>query len=289
MQLVNFSMGREEFALPVTTVQEIVRTPTIIEVPSTSPFIKGIINLRNQVLPLIDLHRYLGLGEISKLSRVIVLNDKGKLVGIAVEKVNEVLTIDESHLESSPTPTKWSTTLAKIDDRVLMILDIECFFNSLGKVDFGSSKDSKSSDIDKERLLVCFTIGPEEYALDIMDVREIIKIDKVTFVPGTAKAIVGITNLRGEILPIIDLRLRLNRKVENKKCQRILVVEYEEKRFGFMVDGVNEVLRLSESSIELPPEALQEGDLGGVISGIGKHDGRTIIMVKAGKILEVEK
>ncbi|MDY6856905.1 MAG: chemotaxis protein CheW [Thermodesulfobacteriota bacterium] len=133
--------------------------------------------------------------------------------------------------------------------------------------------------------LVTFNISNEEFGLDILKVHEIIRMLEITRIPGAPQFVEGVINLRGRIIPVIDLRKRFNfEKKEPDKLTRIVVVEIEEKIVGFIVDSVSEVLRLPYSKVEPPPPIV-----GGIdseyISGVGKLDNRLLILLDLGKLL----
>ena len=133
--------------------------------------------------------------------------------------------------------------------------------------------------------LVTFNISNEEFGLDILKVHEINRMLEITRIPGAPEFVEGVINLRGRIIPVIDLRKRFNfEKKEPDKLTRIVVVEIEEKIVGFIVDSVSEVLRLPSSKVE-PPPPIVAGIDAEYISGVGKLDDRLLILLDLGKLL----
>lgn len=133
--------------------------------------------------------------------------------------------------------------------------------------------------------LVSFKIGDEEFGVDILSVQEINRMSQITKVPNTPEFIEGVINLRGRIVPVIDLRVKLGMvRKDHGKDTRIVVVELKGKTMGFIVDEVNEVLRISKDITEAPPDIV-----GGVnseyITSIGKLDDRLLILLDLEKIL----
>jgi len=103
--------------------------------------------------------------------------------------------------------------------------------------------------------LVSFFIGNEEFGVDILYVQEINRMSQVTKVPNSPDFVDGVINLRGRVIPVIDLRLRLGMpKKEPDKNTRIIVMEVTGKTVGFIVDSVNEVLRIPKNVTEAPPD-----------------------------------
>ena len=102
--------------------------------------------------------------------------------------------------------------------------------------------------------LVTFRIGEEEFGVDILAVQEIIRLMQITMVPRAPEFIEGVINLRGKVIPVINMRTRFNKPAHKPDSNtRIVVMELEQKIVGFLVDGVSEVLRIPESTVEDPP------------------------------------
>ncbi|MEW5844585.1 MAG: chemotaxis protein CheW [Bacteroidota bacterium] len=138
--------------------------------------------------------------------------------------------------------------------------------------------------------LVSFKIGNEEFGVDILNVQEINKMTQITKVPNAPDFVEGVINLRGRIIPVIDLRTRLKLdKKEHDKDTRIIVVEISNKTVGFIVDAVKEVLRVPVNITEAPPEIVTGID-SEFIKSVGKLDDRLLILMDLNKIItNVEK
>jgi len=133
--------------------------------------------------------------------------------------------------------------------------------------------------------LVSFMIGEEEYGVDILLVQEIIRMLQVTKVPNAPDFVDGVINLRGRIIPVIDLRCKLGiERKEHDKNTRIVVVEVSGKTVGFIVDAVTEVLRIPESITEAPPEIVT-GINSEFIKAVGKLEDRLLILIDIEKVL----
>jgi len=137
---------------------------------------------------------------------------------------------------------------------------------------------------ERELQLVTFRLADEEYALPITKVQEINRIVPVTKLPQTPNFMEGIINLRGRIIPVIDLRKRFKMLVtEHDDDTRIIIVEISGQIVGVTVDAVTEVVRLSSANIEPSPASVAVDAK--YIDGVGKIDGRLIIMLDIDKIL----
>jgi purine-binding chemotaxis protein CheW len=150
--------------------------------------------------------------------------------------------------------------------------------------------DERGSDERGELLqLVSFNIGQEEFGVDILRVQEINKMTKVTRVPNAPDFVEGIINLRGTVVPIIDLRTRLNmEKKEEDKDTRIVVVELGGDTIGFVVDAVSEVLRISRDVTE-PPPPIVAGVRSRFITAVAKLEDRLLILLDLEAIFSDEE
>lgn len=137
--------------------------------------------------------------------------------------------------------------------------------------------------------LVSFKVGTEEFGVDILKVQEINRMLKITKVPNTPEFVEGVVNLRGRIIPVIDLRKRLS--IENKDHDnktRIIVVDVNGNIVGFIVDEVNEVLRISKDIIENPPELVSQVD-SDFITSVAKLEDRLIILLDLDNLLKKDE
>ena len=136
--------------------------------------------------------------------------------------------------------------------------------------------------------LATFFLAGEEYGVEVRQVQEIRRVTEITSVPRAPEFIRGVINLRGRILPVLDLRRRLALgEVAMDRAARIVVVRIKERLLGLLVDGASQVLKVKVSQIEPPPEeVLQQG--GDYIRGVAKLDDRLIILVDLERLLAHE-
>ncbi len=155
----------------------------------------------------------------------------------------------------------------------------------------------ETEQVEKEQLiqLVGFMIGKEYFGVDILMVQEIIRSTPITAVPNSPDFIEGVINLRGSIIPVIDLRKRLNllkiKDKENKEKEDIwiIILDVEGRTTGFIVDMVTEVLKIQEDSIESPPEIVSAGLKSQYIRGVCKIDKRLLILLDFNRILLLDE
>ena len=141
--------------------------------------------------------------------------------------------------------------------------------------------------VSDELKLIIFKLGREEYGMDILKVQEIKRMMSITRVPSTPSFIKGVINLRGSVLPVIDLRTRLGLfEVELTEAARIIVVLVNEGVVGFIVDEVVEVTTINPQNVEAV-QTLSNGLSAEYISGIAKADSRLYIMLNPDAIVNI--
>ena len=138
----------------------------------------------------------------------------------------------------------------------------------------------------KDLHLVGFRIGSEIFGVPINLVHEIVRVPEITSVPDAPDYVEGVINLRGKIVSIVDLRKRFGEaEIKRHKKNRILVAEVEGKMVGLIVDSASEVLKIPPSEIDTPPDIFEQNEVH-YVTGVGKLNGRLIILVDLTKILE---
>jgi purine-binding chemotaxis protein CheW len=136
-----------------------------------------------------------------------------------------------------------------------------------------------------ENQFVVFMLGDEKYGVDILNVSTISEYLEITKVPDAPYYVEGIINLRGDIIPVINLKKRFNiAETEISEETRIIIYTIEGVAIGFLVDEASQVLRVDEKDIEPTPAILRGADRE-YISGVGKHEGKIIILLDFAKIL----
>jgi purine-binding chemotaxis protein CheW len=134
--------------------------------------------------------------------------------------------------------------------------------------------------------IVGFRIGRESYGVPITSLHEIVRVPEITAVPDAPDYMEGVINLRGKIVSVLDLRKRLGEtQVASNKRNRILVVEHKGRLSGLIVDSASEVLKIPGADVEPPPTEFLEGGLN-CVTGLGKYQGRLIVLLDMPKLLE---
>jgi purine-binding chemotaxis protein CheW len=132
--------------------------------------------------------------------------------------------------------------------------------------------------------LVTFRLGGEEYAVDILKVQEVNRVVDITAVPNAPECLEGVMNLRGKVIPVLNLRKRFGLDPRAADGQSRIMVVDTGTTVGLLVDSVQEVLRLPAETVE-PPPLLARGTGSGYVKGIGKLRDRLLILLDIDKLL----
>jgi purine-binding chemotaxis protein CheW len=152
----------------------------------------------------------------------------------------------------------------------------------------GSLENQADGQAQSMRQYLAFHLEDEEYALDITRISEIIKVREFTDIPRAPGFILGIISLRGVVVPIFDLRQRLNLGVsEILPTSRIIVSQQDDVNVGLLVDSINQVVTLSDDELEPPPGVLSGLDRD-MVDGLGHYQGRMIILLNLKNVLHTE-
>lgn len=308
-QLVSFLLGNEEYAIGIMQVKEIIRVPEMMKVPNCEAYVDGVVSIRNHLLPIINLRTYFGMESkgITDQTRVLVVDMGGFTAGMIVDKVSEVLRVPAGMIQPPP---RFSTQsgeqlkgVAKLDNgkRLIMMLDSSRIMSAdayrmISGLKGASQESDEVKSIERqimdEEQLVAFKIDNEEYGIKIKEVQEINRMTEVTKIPRAPYYIDGIVNLRGNIIPVLDLRklFGLSEKAMTD-ATRIIIVDSAGVKTGIIVDSVSEVLRFEKALIESPPELLNNGIDSSYVEGVGKLDDgkRMVLILRLDKVLDFEK
>lgn len=304
-QLVSFLLDKEEYAIGIMKVKEIIRVPQVVKIPNCEAYIEGVVSLRDNLLPIINLRTYFGMEqiEIDDHTRILVVDMGSFSAGIMVDKISEVLRVPTSVIQPPP---KFSSQneeqlrgIAKLNNGKRMILILEpsklisedelsAISGINGNREQGTEESSITTQLLEEEQLVTFKIDLEEYGVKIANVQEINRMPEVTKVPRAPYCIEGIVNLRGNVIPALNLRRLFNLPEKHvTDATRIIIVDFNGKSTGIVVDSVSEVFRFEKKLIESPPDILSSGIDSDYIEGVGKVNGgkRMILILDISKVL----
>jgi purine-binding chemotaxis protein CheW len=278
--LVSFRAAEQEYAIAIEHVREIVRMPpAVVQVPNAAHHVVGLMLLRQRLLPLVSLRTIFGLPhrDADEQSRIVVVGEGDRSVGIVTDAVNEVLRVASRDLEAVPEMLSRRGELAdvaalcRLDDgrRLVSVVDVRRLFQSstihealetMGQShEVASAAPSGDADVDETKdegeQVVVLRLGAQEFGVPIDSVQEIVRVpEQLTVVPQAPAFVEGVMNLRGTVLPVVDLRRRLGlESVERNEAHRVMVFVLDGIRTGFIVDAVAEVLRLPAGSVVPAP------------------------------------
>jgi purine-binding chemotaxis protein CheW len=263
----------------------------------------------NVVLDIIGELKESMSAHISEDQRAMVVECGDMTIGYLVDWVDEVLRIPKSLINDTPamatSDRKELKAVAKLDDgkRLIMIMDESSLVSgettamlsqiqAKGQTGRHATEESSRSlaqeSIDEEQL-VTFSIGKEEYGIRIMQVQEINRLAEVTHVPRAPYFIDGMTNLRGNVIPVINIRRLFN--LEEREADdrtRVIIVDIDGNKTGLRVDAVKEVLRLSRNDIDPAPDIVTENGAGKLMQGICKieNGNRMVVLLDVSEILD---
>ncbi|NPA29168.1 MAG: chemotaxis protein CheW [Epsilonproteobacteria bacterium] len=146
-------------------------------------------------------------------------------------------------------------------------------------------KTPLENEIEEVIQLVGFMVGDEEFAVPILDIQEIIKPIEYTRVPKTPDYVLGVFNLRGSVLPLIDLRMKfgLSKSKENEDT-RYMVIKYNDDIAGFVIDRLTQAMRIPERSIDPAPETIHDEQ--NLIYGVGKQEDKLVSILNVEALLK---
>lgn len=270
---VTFALGSESLGVTLDQVEEVIELPSVTRVPDAPDYVLGVICLREQVLPLLDLAKLLSVSGTEDRMRdmVVLLSFGGSKLGIVVDGIQEIVRVKDEEILPPPQtlgdaersrmvgvvirPGRMVTLLD-----VLSILSVEdrqkllAMGSSLGSLDKDSDKDEQTLP------LVVFHLGDEAYGLRLEEVREVIRVGLITPVPRAPSFVDGVINLRGEVMPVVDLRTRFGLpRVEPTALSRILICAIAGVNTGLVLDSVDEVKSVSLDSLGDPPRVTSVG------------------------------
>lgn len=304
--LLSFDLGAQEYALPLDRVQEVIALPDhVSELPRPETAVLGVVTLRDRLLPLVSLRALLGLPETTgrnERAKVLVLSVGQGAIGVVADRSRDILRVDPGLIDPAPALLVRGAGEAEISsicrldhgERLVAVLSPDRLFRSdlverLFAEQSGTDEDGqKGRDIMRRQDFVVFRLEQQDYGLPIASVHEVARPpERMTKLPKAPDCIDGVINLRGDVIPVVDLRRRfaLSAMEPNGK-QRILVLAIAGGKTGFMVDSVTEVLSLDEDAISPAPDVTAAGTQ--LIDRVANLDaqGRMVLLIDPTRLLD---
>jgi purine-binding chemotaxis protein CheW len=271
---VTFRLGSESFGIALHEVEEIVELPAVTKVPDAPDYVLGVICLRDQVMPLVDLSEILSIQQGTserKRDMVVLLSFGSAKIGVVVDEIQEILQVQEG--QTLPPPQTLSEAERDHLEGVLLQPGRMVSLINVLKIITGDDQakiaamgqglglnDTQAQDTVANLELVVFRLGPESYGLRLHEVREIIMVGQITPVPRAPKFVDGVLNLRGEVMPVVDLRTRFGLdRTEATTISRILITSIGGVFTGLVVDAVTEVRPVELNRFGPPPSVTAVG------------------------------
>ncbi len=286
---VEFLLNGREFAVPLEDVREIIALPDITPLPMASANVRGMINLRGDVLPVVDLDSRLGSYTEKKGERneVLILNMEGYSLGVVVEQAQQVVEFDEEDIDVEEGAGGIVRGVVHHNEKLVVVLDSEHILNIDRETLETLRKNRKKEALehkeqhDTSRQIVTFDLEGEVYAFPLEDVQEILRYQDPVPVPDSPSTVKGVLHVRGSILPVLSLRRRLQLEDTSFRPEagKILVGDYGTFRIGFIADGIREVLTVTENEISSPPGVTRTESVNPSVIGIVHTRGQVIALL----------
>lgn len=285
LQVLGFSLAGNNFGLDIESVIEIVKQVAVTEMPEAPGYVEGIIDIREKVVPLINLQRMLKIGDRGHDldTQIIVVYGENGVVGLLVDNVTDIITIARGEIMApgrSKSPlSRFVNGVVDTRDDLLLLLDVNMLVDSENWGDVtirdiaGDRANDAESRVDHEilrqraeelkkkntqensekRRLVTFRLGDEWYGMDIARVKEISNLVDIYFIPSAPPHVAGTINLRGVIIPIFDLARFLGLPpVEGSEATSIIVVEQNNISLGILADQIGDIEEIGTETVEPP-------------------------------------
>lgn len=307
VSLLSFFLGQQEYALPLDRVREIISLPDhISELPRPETAVLGVMTLRDRLLPIVSLRALLGLpvgGQRQQRGKVVVVSLGDGVVGVVADATREILRVDPDVIDPAPALLTRGegeaeiSSICRLDNgrRLIALLSPDQLFRSdlvrriLAEQGSASEPGSQpEANAMAHEQFIIFRLGNQDYGIPIAAVSEIARPpEHITRLPKAPAFIDGVMNLRGSVVPIVDLRRRFDLSTtEHAASQRILILTIGGVTAGFLVDSVSEVMKAQMDAIRPAPEL--SPDQMRLISRVINLEaqGRLILLVDPAQLLD---
>ena len=278
ISLLSFYLGQQEYALPIDRVREIIPLPDhVSELPRPESAVLGVVTLRDSLLPLVSLRTLLGLpisDQHGPRGKVVVMSIGEGAVGIVIDATREILRLDPDMIDPAPTLLTRGegdaeiTSICRLDGgrRLVALLSPDRLFRSelvqrildeQGANEPGLQPETNAM---ADEQFIIFRLGNQDYGIPIAAVSEIARPpEHITRLPKSPAFIDGVMNLRGSVVPIVDLRRRFDlNAAEQLGSRRILMLAIGGVTAGFLVDNVSRIMKVPTDAIRPAPELSPE-------------------------------
>ncbi|WGS65855.1 chemotaxis protein CheW [Marinitoga aeolica] len=281
-KIITFKINNEIYGFEIKDIFEIINYIEPGKIPNVINYVKGIITEREETIPIIDLKELLYNTEskITEYTKIAIIDIDQIKIGLIVENIHRLIEVDK--IKEIPFIIKGKNILSgyiKTDEFSAVILNLSDVLNDdIKSLNKKSEKKIKNEKRKTKNKYILFEVNNEKYAIEMNLVREVNRIKNITKIPYSSPYIRGIMNLRGDVLPLIDLKIRFgnSKGIEVSQFSRIMVVNVENQLIGFLVDSVNKLV--SMDYIQLKSDSR-------FIKGLGEYNGDSILLLDLKKVL----
>ncbi len=307
-QLVTFLLDGVEFGLDIDRVQEITTRTQITAVPGAPSFVLGVINLRGQIIPVLDSRQrfHLAPAPASGKTRIMVLDLAGEPTGFQVDAVAEVVKLDDFSLKETPplvagVRSEYLAGMVAAGRRLITLVNLDKILDSseffhrellaqesgriIGFAGHGQEVEEESDELP----YVTFLLGQESFGVALANVEEIVDLPLVTKVPDSTAYVLGVICIRDQVLPLLDFTklLRVEGATADVPKEMVILLSFENARLGMVVDGIQEIIRIKDEEILPAPHTLSEREKGH-LDGVVIRSDRMVSLLRVLEILDRE-
>lgn len=309
-QYVTFKVGEELFGVDIIAVKEVISPRKVTSIPRTPDYLLGIINLRGEVISIIDLRVRFGVESRStnRQSRIVVVVSNGIRMGLLVDKISSIMTLHPSEISSASNIAasdrqKFISGSCELPDSsiLLLLLQDQLIEEKDFKIDHAFKQEQEVVNLAiqaqkewvKEIHLVGFSINNERYTLESQLVEEIIFLPEMTVVPEMEDFVEGIFYYRNTVIPAIRLCDQLNLPCSDiDEDTPVIIANIFDMKVGFIVDEITDVLTIKEDDILPSPIHIskkQAEQLKGVIKLKNNSQSLIVMLLKLEKLFSFEE
>lgn len=320
MDLIAFTALDKKYAVNIKQVREVIRMREITPIPDAAGFVEGIINLRGRIITVISLGKKHGLQKLKldKKNRIIIARLNSRSIGVIVDEVTDVISLKAGDISPPDEALKKAGYLigfAKTAQGLILILDLEKLLldnekttpaRSMEEMELGEKEKTAENEsaiitpadesefIDQEKnkkkvRVLSFSLGEENYCIDIKSAKETVKLNRITRVPNTPKFILGVINLRGEIISLVDIGYFFALKeLEKREDAKVIISDINGPLTGILVDKIKNTLDIEQNLIQSPLVTIKT-DLAEYTKGQVQLDKEILIFLDLEKVLGCEE
>ncbi len=318
IQVLGFSLAGREFGLDTECVIEIVKQVAVTEMPEAPEYVEGIINIREKVVPLLNLQKMLKIGTRGHdlNTQIVIIYGENGVVGLLVDYVSDIFPVPRRSVmppgRSVSPLSQFVNGVVDTKDDLMLLLDVNMLVDHErwgeivvreGRPDTDQDAEARidqqilrqrANDLKRKtteenlerRRLVTFSLGDEWYGIDIANVKEISNIVEIYYIPSAPAHVAGTINLRGVVVPVIDLGsfLGLQKSPVDSETS-IIVVEHNNITMGVLADQIGDIEEVASETVE-PPLATIDKDRVDCLEGGVELDGRLLGILKLEHIVQ---